>query len=225
MEPKKYSILYAEDNPEVQVEVVEYLQKYFKEVYVANDGKEALKLYSERKVDSLLLDIDMPFVNGLTVAKEVRVLDKTIPIVMLTAFTDTDKLLCATELHLCKYLVKPIDLMGFRNMIKKLLVEIDELQSDRLEISSNYVWNSDSKKLYHNNQLISLSQKEQVLLGLLIEKRSECVTFTEIMALVWEDDFDAEVSIQSVKFQVTLLRKKLPKNSIQNVYGKGYIFS
>jgi DNA-binding response OmpR family regulator len=225
MESKKYSILYAEDNREVQVEVVEYLQKYFKKVYVANDGREALKLYNEKRVDSLLLDIDMPFVDGLTVAKEVRVSDKTIPIVMLTAFTDTDKLLCATELHLCKYLVKPIDPMNFRAIINKLLLEIDELQSDRLEIAHDYVWNRNKKKLYHQNQLITLTQKEQVLLGLLIEKRSECVTFTEIMALVWEDDFDKEVSVQSVKFQVTLLRKKLPKNSIKNVYGKGYIFS
>ncbi len=225
MESKKYSILYAEDNREVQTEVVEYLQKYFKEIYVANDGREALKLYNEQRVDSLLLDIDMPFIDGLAVAKEVRVSDKNIPIVMLTAFTDTDKLLCATELHLCKYLVKPIELLGFRHMIKKLLVEIDELQSHKLEIAPNYVWNSDAKELYYNNQLISLTQKEQTLLALFIQKRNECVAFTEIMALVWEDDFDKEVSIQSVKFQVTLLRKKLPKNSIQNVYGKGYIFS
>jgi DNA-binding response OmpR family regulator len=45
------------------------------------------------------------------------------------------------------------------------------------------------------------------------------------MALVWEDDFDAEISIESVKFQVSMLRKKLPKDSIKNVYGKGYVLN
>jgi DNA-binding response OmpR family regulator len=220
-----HSILYAEDNLEVQAEVVEYLKKYFRKVYIANDGREALNLYAKHNIDSLLLDIDIPFVDGLEVAKEVRVSNKTIPIVMLTAFVDTDKLLCATELHLCKYLVKPIELMEFRRMIKKLLLEIDEGKSNLLEFENGFIWNNDTKKLYSNNKQIFLTQKEQSLLDLLLKRKNQCLTFTDIMAKLWESDFEQEVSIESVKLQVCYLRKKLPKNSIKNVYGKGYLIN
>jgi len=57
---KEFNILYAEDDKAVQSLVVEYLSRYFREVHVANDGKEALELYKNIKVDVLLLDIDMP---------------------------------------------------------------------------------------------------------------------------------------------------------------------
>jgi len=219
----KYSILYAEDNKEVQEEVLEYLNKYFMEVYVANDGREALELYAKESVDALLLDIDMPFVDGLTVAKEVRSTNKKIPMVMLTAFTDTDKLLFATELHLCKYVVKPIVPLEFKATIKKLLEDIDALQTNRITLAEGYSWHEERKELYVKGECSVLSQKEQALLELLISKRNQCTTFTDIMAKLWEDDFEQEVSVESVKLQVCFLRKKLPKNIIQNVYAKGYI--
>lgn len=222
---KKYSILYAEDNKEVQTEVVEYLAKYFKEVHVANDGKEALDLYAKKEVDVLLLDIDMPFIDGLDVAKEVRVSNKTIPIIMLTAFVETEKLLCAVKLHLCDYLVKPIDVLAFRKVMKSLITQLHEQKQNILELDDGVIWNKDSKKLHANNKLILLTQKEQKLLDLLIINKNSCLTFTDIMAKLWEDNFEQEVSIESVKLQVCFLRKKLPKNCIKNVYGKGYILN
>jgi len=220
-----HSILYAEDNLKVQKEVVEYLSRYFKNVYVANNGKEALEIYKKEKVDSLLLDIEMPFVNGLEVAKEVRISSRTIPIVMITAFIDTDKLLIATELHLCKYLVKPLHIMKFRKMIQKLLFEIAQSKQTIIELGQNFVWNKEKKILYENNKPSILTQKEQTLLELLFENRNQGISFTDIMARLWEDDFEQEVSVESVKLQVCFLRKKLPKNSIKNIYGKGYILN
>lgn len=220
-----HTILYAEDDIGVQKEVVEYLEKYFKKVYVANDGKEALALYEKKSVDCMLLDINMPYVDGLEVANEVRLTNRTLPIVMLTAFTDTEKLLLATELHLCKYLVKPINILEFRGMIKKLLQEIEEQKQGNVTLDKHLVWNSVSKKLYKDGSPVSLSQKEQDLLDLFITKKNRCITFTDIMAKLWQDEFEREISIESVKVQVHNLRKKLPKESIKNVYGQGYLLN
>ncbi|MBU1668732.1 response regulator transcription factor [bacterium] len=221
----QYTVLYAEDDAHVQSSVVEYLSRYFKEVYVANDGKEALSFYGKKSPDALILDIDMPYIDGLKLAKIIRETNSIVPIVMLTAFTDTDKLLKATELNLCKYLVKPVDPFEFKEVMQKLSLRLEANASICINLQEGYRWNKELKELSHHGTVISLSQKEQILLNLFVSKRDECVTFTEIMALVWEESFDVEISIQSVKFQVTLLRKKLPKNSIKNVYGKGYIFS
>jgi DNA-binding response OmpR family regulator len=221
----QYTVLYAEDDKEVQKSVVEYLNRYFKEVHIASDGKEALELYNKHNPNALIFDIDMPHIDGLALAKIVREKNKTVPILMLTAFTHTDKLLKATELNLTKYLVKPVDPMEFKKAIQKLSDALASSSSNFIELKDGFLWNKESKELLKDGTAVSFLQKEQVLLELLISKRNECVMFTDIMALVWEDDFDAEISIESVKFQVSMLRKKLPKDSIKNVYGKGYVLN
>jgi len=221
---KPYSVLYAEDDKAVQESTADYLNRYFGTIYLANDGKEAICLYKSTQPHVVFLDIDMPYMDGLTVAQSIRKSNENIPIVMLTAYTDTDKLLRATELHLCKYLVKPIDTLEFKDTLHKLGVFFKKKFTSLIHIKEFYTWDETIQELSHDNKTIYLSQKEKSLLSLLISKRNSCVTFTDIQAHVWEDDFDVDVSVQSVKLQVTLLRKKLPSDSIKNVYGKGYIF-
>jgi DNA-binding response OmpR family regulator len=222
---KEHTVLYAEDDQAVQALVVEYLSRYFREVFVASDGEEALKLYTAHKPNALIFDIDMPKLDGLTLAKTIRELNKTVPIVMLTAFTDTEKLLKATELNLTKYLVKPVEPLDFKEAMKKLSVELERSSSLYVDLKEGFKWHREKKELTNNGKAVPLSQKEQILLNLLVSRHKESVLFTDIMALVWEDDFDAEISIESVKFQVSMLRKKLPKDSIKNVYGKGYVLN
>lgn len=220
---KPYTILYAEDNKDVQKTIVDYLQRYFDTIYVANDGKEALSLYKKMKPDILFLDINMPYIDGLSVAKEVRQQDEKIPIVMLTAYTDTEKLLCATELNLCKYLVKPIDPLQFKDTLYKLSKILNKEKS-LIYIKEEYSWNEVRQELKQHTRNISLTQKEQALLSLLLSHKNQCFSYEDIQVHVWKDTLTKDISIQSVKLQVTLLRKKLPKNCIKNVYGKGYIF-
>ena len=216
-------LLYAEDDKPLQEKTLEYLKKYFKTIHIANDGRKTLELYHTLQPDILFLDIDMPYIDGLSVAQTIRNENKNIPIVMLTAYVDTDKLLKATELNLCKYLVKPFQYDEFKATLRKLSEYFKTSSSHYIPLKENYRWDETKKELYRNQEIITLTQKEKSLLSLLIQKRNTCVTFIDIQAHVWEDDFDAEVSIQSIKLQVTLLRKKLSKESIKNVYGKGYI--
>jgi len=220
---KNYSILYAEDDIGLQKATVAYISRYFKEVHVASDGKEAWELYKKYKPDVLLSDVDMPELDGLALAYKVREVNSTIPIVMITAYTDTDKLLKATELNLTKYLVKPVEPLAFKEALAKMGKTLVLRDEKYFHLKEGYIWDKETQELSCEEKVISLLQKEKVLLDLLIKKYRECVNFTDIMALVWEDDFDAEISVESVKFQVTQLRKKLPKESIKNVYGKGYI--
>ena len=220
---KNHSILYAEDDKSLQAITVEYLERYFKEVYIANDGKEALALYKKCQPKVLLLDIDMPHVDGLSVASQIRKNNQTIPIVMMTAFTDTEMLLEATELNLCTYLVKPVKASKFKEALQKISLKLEENAECNLALSKGYLWDSTKKVLYVQNEVVELTAKEKILLDLLVKHMHHCVSFEEIMSVVWEDALDTEVSIESVKFQVTQLRKKLPKDTISNVYGRGYI--
>ncbi len=220
---KNHSILFVEDELEVQAQIKEYLEHYFKDVYVASDGKEALELYKRYLPDALLLDINLPLVDGLTIAKEVRERNKNIKIIMLTAYTDEEKLLNAVELKLTKYLVKPVTPKEFKKALELLAKELLEVTDELISLDEHHIWSKSTKQLLHIDQEIKLTQKVRLLLSLLVEKRGFCVTYADIMAYVWEDEFDKEISIDSVKAQVSLLRKKLPENIIENVYGKGYI--
>jgi len=221
---QQYTILYAEDETSVQKPTVEYLQRYFKEVYVADNGREALELYKQYSIDVVMLDIDMPYVDGLEVAKKIREENKEIPILIFTAFTDVDKLLKATELNLCKYLVKPVKPTEFKEALFKLGQTLKELNTSCYLLNDGYIWDSIKKILSINDKRIELNHKETLLLDLLVTNKQICVSFESIMAVVWKDGFDTEISIDAVKFHVSQLRKKLPENSIKSVYGKGYIF-
>jgi len=97
-------------------------------------------------------------------------------------------------------------------------------ERDTVNLKNGYLWDSKLKQLTRDGSPIVLTQKEQQLLTLLINKKNYCVTFEDIQVHLWENDYEKEVSVASVKVQVTGLRKKLPQGCIKNVYGCGYIF-
>jgi len=220
---KEYTLLYAEDDLALQKDTAEYLKRYFKEVYVVDDGKEALEKYVHLNPDVLLLDIDMPYKDGITLARKIRQTNKNIPILMLTAHTDVDKLLKAIELNLCKYLVKPVTAHAFKEALGIVATHLKENSGTFLTLNDGYSWDRQKEMLFCRKSSVDLTAREQSILKLLIKHHQHSVSFEEIMAVAWEDNLDAEVSIDAIKFHIAQLRKKLPKGSIKSIYGKGFI--
>jgi len=220
---KKYSILYAEDDVEIQANIAEYLNNYFSTVYLASDGIEAIELYNKHLPDVLLLDINLPGMDGLKIAQEVRKKNQTTKIVMLTAYTDKDILLTATELKLTKYLTKPVTPRVFKETMYLLAKELLHNSSRFISLSADCQWDKEQNILIINNVSISLLEKENRLLQLFIANRNRTVTYETIMMELWDNTFDREISINSVKNQVSKLRKKLPSGCIDTVYGVGYL--
>jgi len=219
---KNYSILYVEDEPEIQANIEEYLKSYFQKVYLASEGEEALRSYKTYHPDVLLLDINIPLLDGLSLAKKVRKTDKSTKIIMLTGITDTPKLLEATELKLTKYLLKPISPKAFKESMRLLALELIQNPTEFIHIGEDCIWEKCKKTLTLKGERVVLLEKELTLLELLIQKKGQNISFEEIMITLWEDSFERDISIDSVKNQVSHLRKKLPKGSIVNVYGQGY---
>jgi DNA-binding response OmpR family regulator len=220
---KKHTILYVEDEPEIQKNITEYLSSYFKEVYTASNGEKALELFEQHFPDVILLDINIPKINGLSVAKQIRETNKDVKIVILTAFTDKEKLLLATELKLVKYLVKPVNPKLFKDTLIKIAQEFKENTDKFVKISKDCIWDIEEENLLVNSQIVKLNQKEHQLLKLLLKYKGQTVSYEEIIINLWEDSFEKEVSIDSVKNQVSHLRKKIPNECIVSVYGQGYI--
>lgn len=218
------TILYAEDEDQTRENYVKFLNKYFKEVYSASNGKEALELYKNKKPNILLLDINMPFINGLQLAKEIRIKDKNTRIIILTAHLEQDKLLFAAELNLTKYLPKPVTRAELKLALFEASNQYKELNavSNLINLDENYIWNKDTLKLFKNNEEIKLTKHEILLFDILSSKENRIFTIDEISFHLWNDIEDYDVSSNKLKDIIKRVRKKIPKNSIENVYAAGY---
>ena len=157
---KQCTILYAEDESIIRMNLTKQLSQYFKTVYAVKNGEEALEMYKKVSPDVLMLDINMPQLSGLEVAHAVRETNKDIPIVILTAYTESPLLLDAVELNLSKYLVKPIS----KTKLKEALLKVEEslrlLALDVMKLSNTCFWHKSEKKLYQNKIPIELNSRE-----------------------------------------------------------------
>lgn len=220
---KNFTLLYAEDDKSIQTEMLEYFSSYFKEVYLANDGKEAIELYKQHKPDIMVLDIYMPYLSGLEIAKIVRKDDYKTKLVLMTAFSKETILLEAINIDINYYIVKPATLQKIKSMLDKIAVDLSRSSTKIFKIDENIYFNLRNKKLYNKEEEIRLTNKESELLELFVININKAIDIEDIMAYCWSD-FNLEISNGSVKTLVSNLRKKLPKEAISSVYGVGYIF-
>lgn len=218
------TLLYAEDEVDTRKNYSNYLKRFFKEIYVVENGEEALACYKNKSPDILLLDINMPLINGLELAKIIRETDKKTRIIILTAHLEQDKLLFAAELNLTKYLPKPISRIKLKDALKEASAQYKELNIENatLKVLESFTWNNDTKRLFVNNKDVKLTKHEILLFELLSSKKDKIFSSDEISLYLWNDVNDLESSATKLKDIIKRVRKKLPKDVIENIYGAGY---
>lgn len=221
---QRYSILYAEDKAETRESYTSFLQDSFKTVHVAADGEEALALYHQHRPDILLLDINMPEIDGLEVSQKVRERDSRTRIIMLTAHAEQERLLQAMELGLTRYLLKPVKRQEFKEALQKAVGELDRMQNGETQImlGAGYVWDRKLKRLTCRNQEVKLTKREIILLECLSERAGYTFSFEEILYSFWDKGIEKELTEDGLKALIKRLRQKLPAGAIENVFGVGY---
>jgi len=105
---KNKTVLYIEDELDVLQNISELLSHFFKTFYTASDGEMGYQTFINNKIDILLVDIELPKMNGIELIKKIRQTHKDLPVVVISAYTKTDYLLESIELNLDKYIVKPL---------------------------------------------------------------------------------------------------------------------
>lgn len=219
------SMLYAEDDVDVLQDTLFLLGTYFTSVCSAQDGESALELYYKNRPDIILLDINLPFMSGLEVARKIRETDDETPIVMITAYSDKDKLLNAIDLGVSAYIIKPFKIAEIKKTIEKLI----EKKSNKNEIilDAEFRWNLELEKLYYKRELISLTKKEILLMNLLCNNPKKFFTPQEVAREMFPDS-DRDVDSNSATQLISRFKKKILKDLdidrffIENVYGVGY---
>jgi DNA-binding response OmpR family regulator len=211
------TLLYVEDDEIIRQNAVEYLSSYFKEVFQAEDGRVALEIYKSKKPNIIISDIKMPKLNGLEMAKEIRRNDKETPIIIATAFTDTNYLLEAVELQLIKYITKPISSKKLKEALKLVWEHLH--LNNIVKLSTTSFYDNFNKTLFIDEVLIKLTTRERQLLDLLAKNHHRVVNYEEIENILWYDDFMSKDALRAL---VRTLRIKLQGDYIENVSGFGY---
>jgi len=211
------TLLYVEDDEIIRQNAVEYLSAFFKEVFQAPDGEVALDIYHEKKPDIIITDIEMPRLSGLEMAKKIRKTDKTTPIIIATAFTDTSYLLQAVELQLIKYMTKPITSKKLKEALNLVWEHLN--LNNIICIDKATFYDKLNKTLVIENMVIKLTKKELQLLDLLAKNHHRMVNYEEIEGTLWYDD---AMSKDALRALIRTLRVKLQGEYIENVSGFGY---
>ena len=218
---KPFTLLYAEDDDLIAKGYTNYFKQVFKTVYRAKDGKEAYEIYKEHKPDILLLDIKMPYINGLELTEMIREQDETVKIIILTAHKDEAKLFQAIPLKLINYMTKPVKKRDLEKILYKTISKLEESKNNTIVFSQSVTWDTVNAILENDGVEIHLTKNEIILLQILSTRPLACHSLDNLLEAFWQHQ-SQDLSLDSIRSIIKRLKLKLPKDSIKNHYSIGY---
>lgn len=212
-----FNVLYAEDEDGIRNNIYEILKHLFKEATHAKNASEAYKKYLEHTPDLIITDIKMENETGIDLIKKIRKSDSKIRIIITSAYTDLDYLLQATELHLIKYIVKPITQDKLMEALESFVNSYDD--NKIYNLIPNWIFDSSKSIISNGNEEFTLTKKESNFLKLLITK-NRIITYEELEGNIWDED--SIMTSNAMRLFIKNFRKKLPENLLKNIQGVGY---
>lgn len=212
------TVLFVEDEKELRNALEGAIGDEFAKFVVARDGDDGLKKFKKYKPDIVITDILMPIRDGLEMAKDIKHISRETPIIVLSAFSEKERLLKAIDVGIDKYLIKPIDpdeLMLTINYIADELLSLDKV----VELGSGYQFDKNRKVLVQDGKTIALTKKELLFISILVRNLGVFVLHEEIKKYVWTNKNVTDAAIRTF---IKRVREKTGKEFIKNIPGLGY---
>lgn len=217
-------VLIAEDDTAVRKAVQRVLELENYEVTAVNDGQAALEALSKSRFDLAVLDVMMPFADGLTVCREARHRGILTPILLLTARVEVGDRVAGLDAGADDYLVKPFVIDELLARCRALLRRSSPAASTSVLKVGNLTLNSLSREVKRGDRELVLTKTEFDLLELLMQRPNTVVTREQIYESIWGYDF--ETSSKSLDVYIGYLRRKTEENGesriVYTVRGVGY---
>jgi two-component system, OmpR family, response regulator len=223
---KSNRILLAEDDFNLGSLLSNYLIAKGFDTYLCDDGKQALETFVQDKFSLCILDIMMPEMDGLTLAKEIRSKSPDIPIIFLTAKNQKEDIIEGFISGADDYITKPFSMEELIYRIEAILRRTTgntNVQGEEVYLIGTYTFTPLNQTLIFQETIIKLTTKESELLLLLVKHKNNILERNYALKTIWIDDnyFNA----RSMDVYITKLRKYLksdPLVEIINIHGKGY---
>lgn len=211
-------VLLLEDNKRLSNLIIEALEEKNYKIDWFEDGKMALEsMYNG--YDCFILDINVPSVDGLSFLKELRVMNKSTPAIIISANVELETIKDAYIKGCDEYIKKPF-------YIYELELKLDKLckkENSSIKLPMNFIYDMEKEKLFdEKNEEIKLAKKEILLFNLFVKNLEKVITFEQIEQYVWEGDLTTNENIRAL---IKRLRKKLPNDTIISQGGMGYILN
>jgi len=226
MNQSKVRILVVEDEPKVASFLKRGLEENGFSAEIAYDGSIGKRMFDAGDYDVLILDINLPYKNGIELCREVRSSNQKIPVLMLTALGTTEDKLLGFDSGADDYLVKPFEFRELLARIRSLLkrISVAETGGNILKFL-DLEMNLDTYEVIRGEKIIDLTQKEFALLEFLLRNKGRVVSRIDIAEKVWDITFDTGTNVIDV--YVNFLRKKIDRDFSQKLIhtqtGVGYI--
>ena len=217
-------ILVVDDDSNICDLIELYLQKEGYKVFKAYNGSEALKVFKEKQIDLIVLDIMMPELDGYEVLKEIRK-SSQIPVLMLTAKGETFDRVLGLELGADDYMVKPFEPKELIARIRAVLRRYKPQSQNRVLEFANLKIDADSYIVVFNGKEIEMPPKEFELLYFLASNPNKVFTRDQLLYEVWGYDYPGDS--RTVDVHIKRIREKLSEENewhIKTVWGVGYKF-
>jgi len=221
----KTNILLAEDDPNLGTLLSEYLRAKGHQVTLAVNGQIAFEAFCKNRFDFVILDVMMPVKDGFTLAREIRKIDKKIPVLFLTAKSMKEDTLEGFNAGGDDYMTKPFSMEELLARMNAILRRIHGDQADKPLVHQigKFTYDTIRQELKLGDQSQKLTTKENELLKLLAANINSVVERNFALTAVWGDD--SYFNGRSMDVYITKLRKYLSVDEsieIVNVHGKGF---
>ncbi|MCE3283662.1 MAG: transcriptional regulator [Chitinophagaceae bacterium] len=220
-------ILLVEDEPKIADALKLGLTENGYTVTLAYDGSIGYKLFKSDTFDAVILDINLPGMNGYELCKAIRANNPQVPVIMLTALSALNDKIEGYDAGADDYIVKPFE---FKELLLKLRVLLKRTLHQNIPVgnvlkAADLEINLDSREVKRAGVVINLTAKEFQLLEYLVRNKNKVVSRADIALKVWEIDFDTNTNVIDV--YINYLRSKIDKpfetKLIQTQVGMGYI--
>jgi len=215
---KSLKILFVEDEEKLSLLLKNAIGDSFHSFLLAKDGNEGLELYKKVLPDIVITDIMMPNKTGLEMAKEIKIINPNSKIIILSAFSEVEKLLSAIDTGVVKYFIKPFD----PDEVLEYILSLEEAIGNKLiNLHEGFIFNTTTKSLYKNKRYIALSKKEILFLEMLLrnyENEKTVLGYEDIKNMIWNET----VSDERLRTFIRRFREKTSKKLLINVKGRGY---
>ena len=220
-------ILFVEDEEDLTLIVADTLRGQGYEVITAADGVAGLDRFNSEGADVVVADVMMPKMDGFSMAKEIRKLSLTVPLLFLTAKSTIDDVEEGFEIGANDYLKKPFELRELIVRIKALLRRYDTNRGEDIKLSiGQYIFNVTTQTLFLEGRGVELSHFEAKILERLATNIGKTVDASDLMIAVWQRDEPSNRN--SLHGYIHKLRRTLrqdPSISIINQRGFGYMLT
>lgn len=212
-------ILLLEDEIMLNESICEYLDAVGHQMVSFLEGLEALESIKENSYDLLILDINVPGIDGLSFLEQLHKLKIHVPSIYISALVDIEDISRAYNLGCYDYLKKPFHL-------KELTLRIDRVKVDKetprvhLRLSKNYSYDQEHSLLLFKNEPQVLTKKQSQIVDLLARNRGMVVDFEQFRIYVWDENI---IDNATIRAEMNRLKKFLQEDVLVNVRGMGYM--